>query len=59
MRLTPLGIPVMPAATTEEVDAALVGLGARQWQVDATAQVVLDAFVDANQTIEPGVEPVS
>ena len=43
----------------EGIRTALVGLGARQWQVDATAQVVLDAFVDANQTIEPGVEPVS
>ena len=43
----------------EGIRTALVGLGARQWQVDATAQVVLDAFVDANQTIEPDVEPVS
>ncbi len=43
----------------EGIRTALVGLGARQWQVDAIAQVILDAFVDANQTIEPGVEPVS
>jgi len=43
----------------EGIHTALVGLGARQWQVDALAQVILDAFVDANQTIELGVEPVS
>lgn len=43
----------------EGINTALVGLGARQWQVDALAQVILDAFVDANQTIELGVEPVS
>jgi ribonuclease D len=43
----------------EGVRNSLVGLGARQWQVDTIAQVILDAFVDASQTIEPGVEPVS
>jgi ribonuclease D len=43
----------------ETVRDGLVGLGARPWQVDAIAQMILDAFVDANQTIEPGVEPVS
>ena len=43
----------------EGIHTALVELGARQWQVDALAQVILDAFVDANQTIELGVEPVS
>ena len=43
----------------EGIHTALAGLGARQWQVDALAQVILDAFVDANQTIELGVEPVS
>jgi len=41
------------------IRSTLLGLGARAWQVDAIAQVILDAFVDANQTIEPGVEPVS
>ena len=43
----------------EGVRNSLVGLGARQWQIDTIAQVILDAFVDASQTIEPGVEPVS
>jgi ribonuclease D len=42
----------------EGIRNSLVGLGARPWQVDTTAQVILDAFVDASQTIEPGVEPV-
>ena len=37
----------------------LVGFGAREWQVEAVAEVILDAFVDADQPIEPGVEPVS
>jgi ribonuclease D len=41
------------------IRSGLIGLGARPWQVDAIAQVILDAFVDASQTIEPGVEPVS
>ncbi|MHC5796116.1 ribonuclease D [Lacisediminihabitans sp. FW035] len=43
----------------EGIRAGLAGLGARTWQVDAIAQVILDAFVDANQTMEPGVETVS
>jgi ribonuclease D len=43
----------------EGVRSGLTGLGARGWQVDAIAQVILDAFVDANQTMEPGVETVS
>ncbi|CAN5470020.1 ribonuclease D [soil metagenome] len=43
----------------EGIRSGLIGLGARGWQVDAIAQVILDAFVDANQTSEPGVETVS
>ena len=43
----------------EGVRDRLVGLGARPWQVDVIAQVILDAFVDAIQTMEPGVKPVS
>jgi ribonuclease D len=43
----------------EGVRDRLVGLGARPWQVDAIAQMILDAFVDAIQTMEPGIEPVS
>ena len=40
----------------EAVKDALRDLGARRWQIDATAQVILHAFVDAGQT-NPG--PVS
>ena len=43
----------------ESIRDRLVEMGARSWQVDAIAQVILDAFVDAIQTMEPGVEPVS
>jgi ribonuclease D len=32
------------------VQERLIDLGARPWQIDAIAQVVLDAFVDASQT---------
>jgi ribonuclease D len=43
----------------EGIRDGLIGLGARPWQIDASAQVILDAFVDASQTIEPTVEPAS
>ncbi len=43
----------------ESIQSGLLALGARAWQVDAIAQVILDAFVDAGQTIEPAVEPLS
>ncbi|WP_196829572.1 ribonuclease D [Frigoribacterium sp. CG_9.8] len=43
----------------ESIRTDLLGLGARPWQIDAIAQVILDAFVDASQTIEPDVEQVS
>jgi ribonuclease D len=43
----------------ESIRSGLAGLGARPWQIDAIAQVILDAFVDASQPIEPGVEPAS
>ncbi len=43
----------------DSVRSDLMGFGAREWQVDAIAQVILDAFVDGDQIIEPGVEPVS
>lgn len=42
--------------TTEEVGAALAGLGARPWQIEATAQVIAKAFVEAGQTPEPPPE---
>jgi ribonuclease D len=41
------------------IEAQLLELGARQWQVDATAQVIAEAFVDADQTSEPSAEAQS
>lgn len=41
--------PLTAAAIGEELD----NLGARQWQIDATAQLIAEAFVDAGQTSEP------
>ena len=46
-------------ATVETVGEALVALGARPWQVDATAQRITDAFVEASQSIEEASEPSS
>ncbi|WP_354566997.1 ribonuclease D [Glaciihabitans sp. UYNi722] len=37
----------------------LSDLGGRPWQVDAISQVILDAFVEASQTIESPAEPAS
>jgi len=34
------------------VRATLLELGARSWQIDATAQVIVNAFVDASQTTD-------
>jgi ribonuclease D len=45
--------------TVESISSALAELGARPWQVDATAQKIVDAFVEASQTIEQGDEPAS
>jgi len=45
--------------TVETVSAALTELGARPWQVDATAQKIVDAFVEASQTTEQSDEPAS
>ena len=39
-------------ATAEAVASALSTLGARPWQVDATTQLIVQAFVEASQTIE-------
>ncbi|MET1019854.1 MAG: ribonuclease D, partial [Microterricola sp.] len=35
----------------ETIGEALTELGARPWQVDATAQKISDAFVEAHQTL--------
>ena len=45
--------------TVETIGAALTEYGARPWQVDATAQKILDAFVEASQTIAEADEPAS
>ena len=42
-----------PAEPTEEaVGSALAALGARPWQVAATAQIIADAFVEAAQSVQ-------
>ena len=38
--------------TPESIADALAQLGARPWQLDATAQVIAQAFVDPPQTVE-------
>ncbi len=50
--------PPEPAGK-DGIAASLVALGARAWQVDATAQVIADAFVEASQTPQPASEPES
>jgi ribonuclease D len=42
--------PVDP--TAEAVAAALSALGARPWQVEATAHIIADAFVEASQSVQ-------
>ena len=39
-------------ADESSIRAALAEMGAREWQLDATAQVIDKAFVEASQTIE-------
>lgn len=41
------------------IGSALTGFGARAWQVDATAQSIADAFVDAAQNGAPDAEAAS
>lgn len=38
--------------TAEAIAAALAALGARPWQLEATAQTIADAFVEAAQTVQ-------
>ena len=52
--------PPMPADAAS-IEEALAGLGARSWQIRATAQIIASAFadsgfVDAHQTIDPQPE---
>jgi ribonuclease D len=50
--------PPDPAAA-QDIAQALETLGARPWQVDATSQVIADAFVEASQTPEVPPEAAS
>ena len=45
--------------TSDSIGRALAALGARAWQVDATAQVIAQAFVEANQSPEEAPETPS
>jgi ribonuclease D len=45
--------------SAETVGEALVALGARDWQVEATAQLIAEAFVDVHQEPETPEEPSS
>ena len=45
--------------TVESVGAALEALAARPWQIDATAQLIVDAFVEAHQKPTEPEEPAS
>lgn len=46
-------------ADGRDIAAALTAFGARAWQIDATAQLIADAFVEANQTPQPPPESAS
>lgn len=46
-------------ATAQTIAAALEALGARRWQLDATAQAIADAFVEPIQPPETPSEPDS
>lgn len=45
--------------TAESIGVALEKLGARGWQIDATAQAIAAAFVDALQEVDEPAEPTS
>jgi ribonuclease D len=49
--------PAEPTAAS--VSAALAALGARPWQVEATAQTIVDAFVEAEQTVQDAATDAS
>lgn len=48
-----------PALTPDAVAAALEALGARPWQIEQTAQKIVDAFVEAAQSPDPALAPGS
>lgn len=45
--------------TPQTVGEALEALGARPWQVDVTAQLIADAFIDVRQEPKAGDDPAS
>ncbi|HEY9324220.1 MAG TPA: ribonuclease D, partial [Agromyces sp.] len=62
--LTPELLRRVAWAPPAEIDAAsvgsaLAGLGARAWQVEETAQVIADAFVDSVQEVSSASEAAS
>lgn len=62
--LTPEHVRRLAWSPPTEIDGqsirlALAELGARPWQIDATAQVIVDAFVEALQPVEDPPEPAS
>ena len=46
-------------ADASAIGEALMALGARPWQVEATAQTIADAFVEASQTVQDAVTDAS
>ncbi|MET0954372.1 MAG: HRDC domain-containing protein [Cryobacterium sp.] len=46
-------------ADPDTIGDALALLGAREWQIEATAQLIADAFVDVHQTTSVPSDPVS
>lgn len=48
-----------PALTVDAVSEALEALGARPWQIAHTAQKIVDAFVDAPQSVSDAAERTS
>jgi ribonuclease D len=62
--LTPEHLRRVSWQPPEPADAAAVGgaladLGARAWQIEATAQLIADAFVEAHQSVNAPPEPIS
>lgn len=45
--------------TADAIGAALSALGARAWQVEATAQTIADAFVEAEQSVQDAASGAS
>jgi len=45
--------------TAEHIAEALAALGARPWQLEATAQIIADAFVKAAQSLEDATHEAS